>query len=81
MGIPITDTLRVVDALNEFVETRVTVCEELAEDYDEVEFFSPDAWDMPFTQSVSWRHCVPFKDEMRRYRNNRIGVRKSKEVK
>lgn len=81
MGIPITDTLRVMDALDEFIDTRVAVCEELAEDYDEVEFFSPDAWDMPFIQSVSWRHCVTDVEDMRRHRNNRIGVRKSKEVK
>jgi hypothetical protein len=81
MGIPITDTLRVVDALNEFIETRVVVCEELAEGFDEVEFYSADNWDMPFIQSVSWRHCVVDTEDMRRHHNRRIGVRKSKENK
>lgn len=81
MGIPVTETLRMMDALNEFIDQRIAVCEELADGFDEVEFYSVDEFDQPFIQSVSWRHCVTDMEDMRRHRNNRIGVRKSKEVK
>lgn len=89
MGIPITDTLRVVDALNEFVETRVTVCEELAEDYDETEFYSPDEYDnQPFREPMRFPKSDWYDDftTLRRLNNrwraeSRGFCTKSKEVK
>jgi hypothetical protein len=81
-GVPVTDTLRVMEILDEFINERIAVCEELAEEFDEVEFYSPDEFEhLPITQSVSWRHCVIDIEEMRRHRGNRIGVRKNKETK
>jgi len=81
-GVPVTDTLRVLAMLDEFINSRIEVCEELAEDFDEVEFYSPDEFEhLPITQSVSWRHCVIDQEDMRRHRKHRIGVRKNKETK
>lgn len=81
-GVPVTDTLRVLAVLDEFINMRIAVCEELAEEFDEVEFYSPDEFEhLPITQSVSWRHCVIDQEDMRRHRKHRIGVRKNKETK
>lgn len=81
-GIPITDTLRVLEALDEFISARIAVCEDMEAEFDEVEFYSADAFEhLPFSQSVSWRHCVIDEEEMRRHRKHRFGVRKSREVK
>lgn len=81
-GIPHTDTLRVLEALDAFINERIVVCEQLAEDFDEVDYFAVDEFErFPFTQSVNWRYCVTDTEDMRRHRGNRIGVRKPKEVK
>lgn len=82
MGIPITNTLSVMAALNAFIEDRVGVLYELEDGFDEVSFFSPDEWEkFPMTEPVSWRSCVRDEEDMRRHRGNRVGVRKPKAVK
>lgn len=68
MGIPVTDTIAVLDALKAFYASQEDRCEELLWDFDESEFFSPDVWeDVPFTQSVNWRHSVRWFDQSRKY--------------
>lgn len=81
-GIPITDTLRVLEALDEFIDMRIAVCEDMEAEFDEAEYYSADEFQhLPFTQCVSWRHNVSCIEDMRRFRKHRFGVRKNKENK
>lgn len=45
MGIPITDTLRVMDALDQFIMERIAVCEDMLDDFDEGAFYSHDEFE------------------------------------
>lgn len=45
MGVPVTDTLRVLDVLNEFIAAREDVCEDMLNDFNDDEYNSPDEWE------------------------------------